>query len=340
MKKIISLILALMLVLCMGAAAFADEGDGTTTGTTWDGTYAASDAKTFNEIVKTYTSENNVIVNETLTFTSAAETTNPDGGTAELTVANLVVSSLNPGTLAVTITSLSQVGTYEWVITENEGNTAGVTYSKDEVHVIALVEYNNDTHKLQVKEVSSYIKKAADGSKAKTFTNTFKSGSFTVAKEVTGNMANVNDEFEIIVTLTSAKPIGTNISVAGTTVERSAWSNENGTYTYTFTSNYSKINDAKTFSDIPEGVTVSVVETDTEANMKGYTYKSTNTNEENTFSMTVADNDNDKAIVVTNEKTANVDMGVSTDSLPYIVLLGIVALIGAAMIIKRRAAND
>lgn len=332
MKKIISLILALMLVLCMGVAAFADE-------TTWDGNYTPTEARTFNEIVKTYESENGVVVNETLSFTSTAATTNPDGGTANLNVDDLTVSSLNPGTLAVDIPSLSKAGIYEWTIKETAGDTAGVTYSQDEVHVIVLVEYNNDNHTLQIANVNSYIKKAEDGTKAKTFTNTFKSGSFTVAKNVTGNMANENDEFEITVTLTSTAPIGTNISVAGTSVAPSAWTENNGTYTYTFTTNYSKIGGAKTFSEIPVGVSVSVSENSSVDNMKGYTYVSTKVGTTAFNGMTIAD-DTASDIVVTNDKGTEIDMGISTDSLPYIMLLGIVTMIGAAVLIKRRATNN
>ena len=111
MKKFLSMMLALVLVLSMSTIAFAAEGE-----STWDGSYTATAETTFNEIVKTYTSENNVVVNETLSFTSTAQTTNPDGGTANLTVADLNVSSLNPGTLAVTIPSLNKAGIYEWTI--------------------------------------------------------------------------------------------------------------------------------------------------------------------------------------------------------------------------------
>ncbi len=333
MKKILALILALTLVLSMGAVAFAEEES-------WDGTYTPTVATTFNEIVKTYTSENNVNVNETLSFTSTAQTTNPDGGSANLTVADLEVSSLNPGTLAVTIPSLSVAGVYEWTIKETAGNTAGVTYSTAEVHVIVLVEYDNTNHALKIASTTSYIKKE-NGEKAKTFENTFKSGSFTVAKNVEGNMANENDEFEIAVTLTSSKPIGTNVILAGTTVTPSQWTkNDDGSiWTYTSTLNYSEKDGAKTFSYIPVGVTVTVSENTAEEKMGGYTYNSTKVGDSDFTSLTVADN-TAADIVVTNTKTQEIDTGISTDSLPYIMLLGVVALIGVVMFIKRRAYND
>lgn len=318
MKKILSLALALVLVLSMSTIAFAAEGK-----STWDGTYTATAETSFNEIVKTYTSENNVVVNETLRFTSAAQTTNPDGGTANLTVADLNVSSLTPGTLAVTIPSLNKAGTYEWTIKETPGNTAGVAYSTAEVHVIVLVEYDNTNHALKIANTTSYIKKE-NGEKAKTFDNTFKSGSFTVAKNVEGNMANENDEFEIIVTLTSTKPIGTNVTLAGTTVTPDKWTNNEGSYTYTSTLNYSEIGGAKTFSDIPDGVTVSVVENTADGKMNGYTFDNTNNNTDNDFSMNVADADNNKAVVVKNTKGEEIATGITLDSMPYILMLAVV----------------
>lgn len=318
MKKILSLALALVLVLSMSTVAFATEG-----GSTWDGTYTATAETTFNEIVKTYTSENNMVVNETLSFTSTAQTTNPDGGAANLTVADLDVSSLTPGTLAVTIPSLSKAGTYEWTIKETAGNTAGVTYSNAEVHVIVLVEYDNTKHALKIANTTSYIK-LENGKKAKTFDNTFKSGSFTVAKDVEGNMANENDQFEITVTLTSTKPIGTNVTLAGTTVTPDQWTNNEGSYTCTSTLNYSERGGANTFSDIPEGVTVSVVENTADDKMNGYTFVNTNDNEENNFSMTVADADDNKPVVVKNTKGEEIATGINMDSMPYILMLAVV----------------
>ena len=318
MKKILSLALALVLVLSMSTVAFAAEGE-----STWDGNYTATAETTFNEIVKTYTSENNVVVNETLSFTSTAQTTNPDGGTANLTVADLEVSSLNPGTLKVTIPSLNMAGTYEWTIKETPGNTAGVTYSNAEVHVIVLVEYDNTKHELKIANTTSYIKQE-NGEKAKTFGNTFKSGSFTVAKDVEGNMANENEEFEITVTLTSTKPIGTNVTLAGTTVTPDQWTNNEDSYTCTSTLNYSEIGGAKTFSDIPDGVTVSVVENTAADKMNGYTFDNTNNNTENDFSMNVADADNNKAVVVKNTKGEEIATGITLDSMPYILMLAVV----------------
>lgn len=326
MKKILSLALALVLVLSMSTVAFAAKGE-----SAWDGNYTATAETTFEEIVKTYTSENNVVVNETLSFTSTAQTTNPDGGNANLTVANLAVSSLTPGTLAVTIPSLSMAGTYEWTIKETPGNTAGVTYSNAEVHVIVLVEYDNTNHALKIANTTSYIK-LENGEKAKTFDNTFKSGSFTVAKDVEGNMANEKDEFEITVTLTSAKPIGTNVKIAGTTVTPEQWTDNESSYTYTSTMNYSEFDGAKTFSDIPVGVTVAVEENKATEKMNGYKYVSGEVTSTNP--LTIADT-TEQNIVITNNKSTTVNTGINMDAMPYILLLS-VACVGLFLFISKK----
>ena len=331
MRKLISLALALVMILSLSTVAFADEGE-----STWDGNYTATAETTFNEIVKTYTSENNVVVNETLSFTSTAKNTNPDGGTANLTVADLEVSSLNPGTLAVTIPSLSMAGTYEWTIKEAAGNTAGVTYSNAEVHVIVLVEYDNTNHALKIANTTSYIKEE-NGKKAKTFDNTFKSGEFNVAKEVTGNMANQNDEFEITVTLTkpAGKVIGTPIKVGGQPVAADQW--VNGVYTTTLT--LSHADGATTFSNIPVDVTVTVTENKNADKMNGYEYVSTKVGEDDFNSLTIG-NDTNAAIVVLNKKDTTVDTGISMDSVPYVLLLAVATMGLAVLFTKKRMMRE
>lgn len=344
--------LALLVVLSMATVAFADE-EVTAEEKPWDGKYAPTTLTTFNQIEKTYTSENNVVVYETLSFTSTAKTTNPDGGKANLSVANLTVNSLIPSNLTVTIPALSKAGIYEWTIKETPGTTAGVTYSTEEVHVIVLVEYDNKEHKLVIANTTSYILgETQDGEngekevvKKDTFTNTFESGSFTVAKDVVGNMANEMDLFEITVTLTSSKPIGTTIIAAGETVTSDLWTpvkdeNEKITgYTYTSVKEYADLNgkDVKTFSNIPVGVTVTVTEKDDETRNDGYQYKSTKIGSNNFTSLTVVKGNNGN-IVVTNEKTASVNTGIALDSMPYFVLLS-VACVGMFLLLTKKRAN-
>lgn len=373
MKKLLSIMLALVLILSMSTVAFATENE--TEKEPWNGTYKATEAKEFKEIVKTYTSENNVVVNETLSFTSTASTSNPDyeldddgnNKGANLTVDNLTINSTNfnvkegenAAFLNVKIPSLSKAGTYEWTIKENAGNTAGVTYSTDEVHVIVYVGYDNENHALTILNTNSFIKKE-NGEKAKTFTNTFKSGSFTVAKDVIGNMANETDTFEITVTLTSTQPIGTNVTLAGTTVDPSQWTTNyeaDGTtvknYTHTYTRTYSEIAGAKTFSDIPTGVTVTVTEDTTTQKMNGYTYEgiyTAYTVENNKVkdgatgftSLTIEDSTTAESnkITVVNSKETSIETGIALDSMPYFLMLAVACMGLVVFFMKKRNARE
>lgn len=382
MKKLFSLTLALLLILSMTATAFADDevieepGQGGQP-TEWNGTYTPTTSTQFTEIIKTYNSDGNVVVNETLTFTSEYSKSNPDvivdsegnvtNTPANLTVADLTVNSLTKnettgkyeaGKLTVTIPALSAAGIYEWTIKETEGNTAGVGYSSAEIHVTALVEYDNSSHALKLASTTSYIK-SENNKKADTFENTFNSGSFTVAKDVEGNMASESETFDIIVTLTSTKPIGTDISAAGTTVTPTDWTTNYTDDTKTTVKDYtyekkltiSENSGKRTFSNIPVGVTVTVVEdgVGTDNKVKGYDYKGvftrtsttdgdgqTTTTDEEFTSLTIA-HDTNSDIVVKNENKTEVATGISLDTVPYFLMLA-VACVGMFLVLSKKRA--
>lgn len=316
MKKLLSVILALVMILSLSTVAFAETTN-----------YKPTDEINFTTINKTYDSENRVLVTETLSFVSTANPDNPDT-TKNLTVADLDVTTLSDNKLSVTIPSLDKAGTYRWTITETAGTAAGVTYSTNAIHVIALVVYDNENDKLVVANVDSYIEKI-DGVKTDKFENEFKSGDFSVAKEVTGNLANKNDTFKIKVTLTApaGKTINTPISVAGEPVPASAWTNGVYEKELEISQNSGKI----TFDDIPVGVTVKIEETDAGS----YTLKGITDNGE----MTV-ENENHVDFVVTNEYGTTVDTGIVLDSMPYVLLLAVAAMGLAVLLTKKRASRE
>lgn len=338
MKKLISILLALVFVLSMATVTFAETQE-------WDGEYAATDPDTFT-IKKVYEAENGVSVAETLNLVSTPATGNPDT-TRNLTFGSLAVSGASSN-ITVNVPSYEKAGEYNYTITETAGNTAGVGYATNvSIKVKVLVAYDNVNHKLVIGNTTAgdnsgitYIiveEDGADGEKVKldTFKNTFNCGSFTVAKNVDGNMANENDEFEIKVTLTSAKTIGTTVTLAGTEVDPTQWKvDDNGIWTYTHTGEYREKDGAKTFSNIPVGVVVTVAETQTADKMNGYTYTSTKIGDTDFTSLTVA-NDTDAAIVVTNTKTATVETGIVLDSMPYFVMLA-VACAGMFLLVSKK----
>ena len=344
MKKLISLVLALVFVFSMATVAMATDD------AAWDGTYAASDATSF-KIYKDYTSEETFAPAETLTFTVEAADTNPD--TTAITVPNVTItgSVLTDIEITVNVPSYSKAGIYEYTIKENAGTAAGATYDTDKtIYVQILVEYDNVNHKLVIgnpKDATNsgivyFIKQDSTGNKVDTFANTFKTNDFTVAKDVTGNMANETDTFEIVVTLTvpTGKTICTPITIGGVEVAASEWTD--GVYTATL--NLSENGGATTFANIPAGVTVSVEETSGETNMKGYTLTgySVNGGDAAASASFTVDGDATSAdsVVVINDKTTDVNTGITLDSLPFVLILAVCVGAAVLFVVKRRTSVD
>ena len=332
MKKIISLILALMLVLCMGVAAFAeDTGDAETPSVT------GTEAKTFN-FTKTYkTTAGNTPATypvETLQFTVTADQGNPDS--TMITIADHSVAG-NPDQIIVTVPSYTTVGKWNYTVSEVAGNTKGVTYANTQFGVQVFVSYNEAGTALVAQ--TSFTTSDGNEGKIDSIVNTYDLGNMSVEKIVSGNLASKTQKFDIDVTFTSDKPVRSTITGAAT-INSSDWTATESGYTYTTTVSLAG-GETATFNNIPAGVTYTVVEqekhTDADANgsdgSKGYTVSY----EKENASITA---DGTAAAKVTNTKGTVIDNGISTDSLPYVMLLGIVTMIGAAMLIKRRATNN
>lgn len=326
MKKLISLALALVMILSLATVAFANTV-----------TYSPSDAGNFT-FTKTYNVEGDVALAETLSFEVYTDADCTQKATDGISVDNVTVSGTTRSyTVTVNYPSYSEVGTYRYWVKEVEGTAVGVTYSNTVIEVEIVVGYNNDSHQLVVlNESNKFAIKDSEGKKTEKYENTFKSGSFSVAKNVTGNMANDNDEFKIKVTLTlpKNKTINTPIKVGGTEVTADEWTN--GVYETTLT--LSEADGATTFSDIPVGVTVAVAEQDMDDDGKvgNYTYVSTKVGKDDFNGLTIAD-DTDAAIVVTNEYNVGTNTGIVLDSMPYIILLTLAAAGMFVLLTKKRA---
>lgn len=332
MKKIISLILALMLVLCMGVAAFAeDTGDAETPSVT------GTEAKTFN-FTKTYkTTAGNTPATypvETLQFTVTADQGNPDS--TMITIADHSVAG-NPDQIIVTVPSYTTVGKWNYTVSEVAGNTKGVTYANTQFGVQVFVSYNEAGTALVAQ--TSFTTSDGNEGKIDSIVNTYDLGNMSVEKIVSGNLASKTQKFDINVTFTSDKPVLSTITGAAT-INSSDWTATESGYTYTTTVSLAG-GETATFNNIPAGVTYTVEEDAKHAvadangsdGSKGYTVSYENEN----ASITA---DGTAAAKVTNTKGTVIDNGISTDSLPYVMLLGIVTMIGAAMLIKRRATNN
>lgn len=353
MKKFLAILCAMLLT---ATAAFADEISEAKTVPAGGVVYSPTVETTFNDQISlTYNSTDYIVVYETLTFTATAEMTNPDGGTANLNVDEMTVTSVNPGYLSITVPSLSEAGIYEWTIVQDEGDSAGVSYSPETVHVVVLVEYDNTDHKLVIGQSTFYIAKNEDGNKTTTLTNEFNAHGFTVAKDVQGNMANEADEFEITVSLMAYGPVNNNINFAGTVVTPAEWEETTTSYgtkvwKYSKAMDYSEAGGEKTFTGLPSNAYAKIEETETE--MNGYERIVTTIAFDGVVSATedgepydvdgiyfIWGVTQDAEFTVVNARNTTIEAGVTVDSLPYIVLLGAVVLAGVVMIIRRRAHN-
>ena len=335
MKKLFALLLTLALVLSFGITAMAAEP------------VMTSKATTYEALIKTYNvvggNDATLYPAETLTFTSTPAVGNPDP--TNLTVNDLEVTGNTKQKLVINVPAYSKVGVYHYTITENAGNTQGVTYTTDAVNVSVLVEYDytdEDGDGYGLKATIGVTNAAGEGEgelKHDTFTNTYSLGSLTVSKEVAGNLASQSQEFAIDVTFTSDKPVLSTITCGdGQTITSANWTQAESVYTAKVTVKLIHGQDV-TFNNIPAGVTYTVVE-----QAKHEAADPNGSNPETGYTVTyegetgtIAENVTAAAKVI-NTKGTTVNTGVVLDSLPYVLLIA-VAVVGVVIFTVRKRRN-
>ena len=336
MKKLFALLLTLALVLSFGITAMAAEP------------VMTSKATTYEALIKTYNvvggNDATLYPAETLTFTSTPAVGNPDP--TNLTVNDLEVTGNTNQKLVINVPAYSKVGVYHYTITENAGNTQGVTYTTDAVNVSVLVEYDytdEDGDGYGLKATIGVTNAAGEGEgelKHNTFTNTYSLGSLTVSKEVAGNLASQSQEFAIDVTFTSDQPVLSTITCGDgqTIVPNEDWSLVDGVYTAMVTVKLIHGQDV-TFNNIPAGVTYTVVEQakheapDPNGSNPETGYTVTYEGETGTIAENVT-----AASKVINTKGTTVNTGVVLDSLPYVLLIA-VAVVAVVLFTVRKRRN-
>lgn len=335
MKKLFALLLTLALVLSFGITAMAAEP------------VMTSKATTYEALIKTYNvvggNDATLYPAETLTFTSTPAVGNPDP--TNLTVNDLEVTGNTNQKLVINVPAYSKVGVYHYTITENAGNTQGVTYTTDAVNVSVLVEYDytdEDGDGYGLKATIGVTNAAGEGEgelKHDTFTNTYSLGSLTVSKEVAGNLASQSQEFAIDVTFTSDKPVLSTITCGdGQTITSANWTQAESVYTAKVTVKLIHGQDV-TFNNIPAGVTYTVVE-----QAKHEAPDPNGSNPETGYTVTyegetgtIAENVTAAAKVI-NTKGTTVNTGVVLDSLPYVLLIA-VAVVAVVLFTVRKRRN-
>ena len=313
MKKFVAILLTLMLVLGV-SAAFAD------TNVTINKVYKLTNDGTTSP-AETFTLEQ--FGNGTVTDGDA--TSAPALGTitgADFAAGAATLNGAN-GTITIALPNYDNVGVYEYTLKEVAGNNAGVGYHAGNIRLVVTVI--NGANGLEAK--AAVHTEDTGALKSDKIENTYSAGTLNVSKTVTGNLGDKDKYFEFKVTLDGepGKTYGESYVVdGGSNASNPATIAVNGGAT-TFL-----LKDGETISiaNLPYGVTYTVTETAAD----GYTTTKTgDTGSINAAAQTAA---------FTNTKTGTIDTGVTTESLPYVVLMGFVVLAGAALLLKRKAHNN
>ena len=256
-----------------------------------------------------------------------------------MTIDDITVSGKS-NDVTVKLPEYSKVGKYVYTIKMVEGDTQGVTYSKDSISITVQIVYDYENSCLKVFEAG--ITKDADGNKNDTLANTYEYlpedvGALTVKKVVKGEYGRKDKLFDIKVTLTTETDlkVWSDITVSGGSDAGNTQTIAGDGWTGSKEINI-KLADDETVSikNIPAGVTYTV-----EEDAKHLTgdfnsdegYKVTYENETGTIVKDTA-----PAAVVNNDKSSAPETGITLDSLPYIVIGGAVLLAAVAVLLRKR----
>ena len=335
MKKLLSVMLTLLLVLGMSTAAFAADNQDASFGKTYkitnEGTSNPEETFTF-----TFTADRVTDSNANLTTADmpqiAASAVKFDAGTA--TAAGLQKN------VAVALSNVQWpgVGVYYYKVKETAGTTAGVTYDDATAYLKVTVAYDEGTNTYYTAFVTLNL--ADENSDGKTdvktggFTNVYSAGSLAISKNVTGNMGNQDTYFAVKVTLTgeTGKTYLPAYAVTGGSNKDNPAAIAIGEET-TF---YLKHGETITIANLPYGVAYTVVEEDyTTTEKGGYDAASYSFSDDNKKIDSAAD-----TVGITNNKSTGVDTGIGLDSMPYILMLAVACMGLFVFLSKKRMKRE
>lgn len=379
LKKFFAGVLAAAMMFTVGATAAFAEGPATDTTT---GSYTASKTDTDLGIMKNYKVEKGTAPKEDFTFsvTYVSDKSKPYTSTYTYTGTKTVKFEENmtakdvayTGSLGIKISDFSLPegpGKYCFEIKETSNGTPGVTYDNSTRYLVITVA-NNDNLNGYVYYAQLYdsnyspatsIKGQATGTKvdgANAFTNTYTANNVVISKDIKGGLGDLAAKFNFKVKLTVADTKNANQYVGakvvhsddtavtvGTVWSISAKDSEDGWYDVKLGRN-----DQLELENLPEGVIVTVKETDgneytVEQNTSDINSKNANTSYAkigtmNNSVVTATVGAVNGSIGFVNTKEGTPDMGVILDNAPYIALLAIVAIGGVALMLNKRRRDE
>lgn len=374
LKKFFAGVLAAAMMLTVGAtAAFATAPEYTTTPDSVD-----------LGIMKNYKVEKGTAPKEDFTFsvTYVPDKSKPYTSTYTYTGTKTVKFEENmtakdvayTGSLGIKISDFSLPegpGKYCFEIKETSNGTPGVTYDNSTRYLVITVA-NNDNLNGYVYYAQLYdsnyspatsIKGQATGTKvdgANAFTNTYTANNVVISKDIKGGLGDLAAKFNFKVKLTVADTKNANQYVGakvvhsddtavtvGTVWSISAKDSEDGWYDVKLGRN-----DQLELENLPEGVIVTVKETDgneytVSQNPSDISSKNANTSyakigtfTENTATVNATVGAVNGSIGFVNTKEGTPDMGVVLDNAPYIAMLAIVAIGGVALMLNKRRRDE
>lgn len=357
LKKFFAGVLAAAMMLTVGAtSAFATTPEYTTTPDNVD-----------LGIMKNYKVEKGTAPKEDFTFsvTYVPDKSKPYTSTYTYTGTKTVKFEENmtakdvayTGSLGIKISDFSLPegpGKYCFEIKETSNGTPGVTYDNSTRYLVITVA-NNDNLNGYVYYAQLYdsnyspatsIKGQATGTKvdgANAFTNTYTANNVVISKDIKGGLGDLAAKFNFKVKLsyangkTAGQYVGAKVTeYDGETqnVKDHVWAIDNTTeHTISLGRNQSI-----TLTNLPEGVTVTVVETDGGEYIVTKSDDTTGTLENSTITATITGTDGKIGFINTKEGTP--DMGVVLDNAPYIAMLAIVAIGGVALMLNKRRRDE
>lgn len=363
LKKLFAGVVAVAMMATMAMPSFAAKGTGLASNTVEnDGTF---------NIKKTLVKEENSMGDVPTTVTahmSASTLTVPVGVNASnvgITVVDATITNGN-GNFVVDLPSYNTPGVYEYILTESATGVAGVVDNtkiyKLTVQAVQKSE-NSDTNDLECKVRLDEVVAAGDGkyeladnTKLSEIENVYQAGSASVIKKVTGSEGDRTTNFNFKVTLTSSKPVASNVTYTKDSTDTGTfvWSETtvDGVKMWTATHDFTlSHNQTMNLGNLPYGVTYSFVEMTgdtTDATPVGFTgsegslavgektYKVTYSNVDGTVDVS----NKAGSATITNSCGSIIDTGVILDNAPYMLMLAVVAGGAMMLVIKKRREEE